>query len=87
MSNQYPSKEELSKMSKTDILTVDPDSLVDIANVHIDLEQPLEDRVSSYIQQIKNPYCFKSNGVVVKISFAGNKSLDNCIADAMFGEE
>ena len=51
-------------------------NLVDIRDVVIDKTLPLEERVKSYVEQIKNPYCFKVGDVVVRVSYAGKeKSL------------
>jgi hypothetical protein len=55
---------------KTDIRTVDRDELVDISTVRIDPSLPQEQRIKDYIRQVKNPYCYLDNGVVVHISFA-----------------
>ena len=49
----------------------DLSELVDIRDVVIDKSLPLEDRVKSYVEQIKNPYCFKVGDVVVRVSYAG----------------
>lgn len=50
--------------------------LVDIRDVVIDKSLTLEDRVKSYVEQIKDPYCFKVGDVVVRVSYAGkDKSL------------
>ena len=50
--------------------------LVDIRDVVIDKSLPLEERVKSYVEQIKDPYCFKVGDVVVRVSYAGkDKSL------------
>lgn len=49
----------------------DLSELVDIRDVVIDKNLPLEDRVKSYVEQIKNPYCFKVGDVVVRVSYAG----------------
>ena len=50
--------------------------LVDIRDVVIDKSMTLEERVKSYIEQIKDPYCFKVGDVVVRVSYAGkDKSL------------
>ena len=50
--------------------------LVDIRDVVIDKSLTLEERVRSYIEQIKDPYCFKVGDVVVRVSYAGkDKSL------------
>jgi hypothetical protein len=50
--------------------------LVDIRDVVIDKSMTLEERVKSYVEQIKDPYCFKVGDVVVRVSYAGkDKSL------------
>lgn len=53
-------------------------SLVDIRDVKIDKSLPAEERIKSYVKQIKNPYKFKVGDVIVKVSFSGNK---NTISD------
>ena len=77
--NNEISSAELRKMAAVDIRTVDPDELVDIENVKINQELPVKERVTDYIRQIRNPYCYISHGVVVKISFAGTKKLEECL--------
>lgn len=59
----------LDEMSRVDIQTVDPDTLVDIRDVEIDHELPKEARVLNFIEKIKNPYCFKHGKVIVKVGF------------------
>ncbi len=61
--------------------------LVDIENVIIRKELPVEERLRDYIDQIKNPYCYLSHGIVVKLSFAGKKSFEECLKDALFARE
>ena len=58
------------QMKKVDILTIDRDTLVDINEVHIDRTLPREERLADFIQQIKNPYCYRCGKAVVKISFS-----------------
>lgn len=53
-------------------------SLVDIRDVKIDKGLPSEERIRSYVQQIKNPYQFKVGDVIVKVSFSGK---ENTISD------
>lgn len=71
--------EELHEMAAVDIRTAKPEELVDMDTVKINQELPVAERVQDYIRQIKNPYCYKSHGVVVKISFAGTKTLEECL--------
>lgn len=56
----------VEEMKNIDIRTVDPETLVDIRMVEIDDSLPKEERLASFIRQIKNPYCFRVGNVVVK---------------------
>lgn len=56
----------VEEMKNIDIRTVDPVSLVDIRTVEIDDDLPKEERLASFIRQIKNPYCYRVGDVVVK---------------------
>ena len=57
------------------------DQLVDIRDVKIDRSLPSEERIKSFIEQIKNPYQFKVGNTVVRVSFANtqNTITDNFI--------
>lgn len=48
----------------------DLSNLVDIRDVKIDRTLPMEERVKSYIEQVKNPYCFKVGDVKVHVSYS-----------------
>ncbi len=61
--------------------------LVDIESVHIRADLPIEQRVADYLRQIKNPYNYLCHGVVVKISFAGKKTFEECLRNALFARE
>ena len=53
-------------------------SLVDIRDVKIDRSLPIEDRVKSYVEQVKNPYMFKVGNTVVRVSYADtNKTMND----------
>ena len=57
------------------------EQLVDIRDVKIDRSLPSEERIKSFIEQIKNPYQFKVGNTVVRVSFANtqNTITDNFI--------
>lgn len=63
---------DLNAMKQVDIQLVDPNTLVDINDIHIDANLPKEERQKEFVRQIKNPYCFKVGEIVVKISYADN---------------
>ena len=70
----------VDEMKNVDIRTVDREELVDIRDVSIDRTLPKEERVRSFIQQIKNQYCFRCGDVIVKTSFANTETtLEDCV--------
>lgn len=54
--------------------SVSSDQLVDIRDVKIDRSLPSEDRIKSFVEQIKNPYHFKVGSTVVRVAFADTKN-------------
>ena len=62
-----------NEMSKKELL----DSLVDSRDVKIDRTQPVEERMKSYVEQIKNPYLFKVGNTVVRVSYANTQATIN----------
>ena len=77
---KMPTIEELQEMAAVDIRTVDKSTLAKLDDVEIHEELPQAERIADYIKQIKNPYCYKSHGIVVKISFAGKCSLEESLS-------
>ena len=53
------------------------DSLVDIRDVKIDRSLPVEERMKSYVEQIKNPYMFKVGKTIVRVSYANTTQTSN----------
>ena len=53
------------------------DSLVDIRDVKIDRSLPVEERMKSYVEQIKNPYMFKVGKTIVRGSYANTTQTIN----------
>lgn len=75
---------DLASMRKIDVRDVDPETLVDISDIRIDLSQPPEQRMASLIQQMNgNPYFFRSEGLIVKTSFKGEARLQTILEDCL----
>lgn len=69
---------ELEELKKVDIRTVDTSTLADIGKIRIDRTLPKEERLLAFIREVRNPFCFICNGMVVKISFSDtDESLEN----------
>lgn len=79
MKKERSLSEQLKEMAQIDISTVDPSGLVDIESVKIKKELPVSERIKDYVSQIKNPYCYVSHGVIVKIIFSGERKLEECL--------
>ena len=50
---------KLEEMSRMEYGAANKDELVDIETVHIDPDLPPAERLLNYLEQIKNPYCFR----------------------------
>ena len=58
--------------------------LVDIRDVKVDRSLPVEDRIRSYVEQVKDPYCFRVGDVKVRVSFASNgRTLNDSFTDML----
>ena len=57
----------IEQLKNVDIRTVDRDTLVDIQDVKINTDLPIDERLIDFVRQIKNPYCYKFGKATVKI--------------------
>lgn len=64
----------LEEMSCLEYGDINKSSLTDINQVKIDTELPPAERFMNYLQQIKNPYCFRCGTTTIRVSFAENGS-------------
>lgn len=62
-------RDQLVQMSRVDISEVDKDTLVDLQSVTIDPTLSLEDRISRFLKNVKNPYVFRCGETAVHITF------------------
>jgi len=70
----------LGNRSGYEMGAVNIDELADIQDVIIDTTLPKEERIQSYLKQIKNPYCYRCGDMVVRVSFA---NTDATLEDRM----
>lgn len=56
------------------------DNLVDIREVSVEKELPKEQRIESFVRQIRNPYRFRCGDFVVNASFSSSGlTLEECL--------
>jgi hypothetical protein len=74
----------LEEMKNVDISTVDPADLVDMHNFVVDMDLPKLIRMQALVKAAKNPYCFLSGHIVVKVSYADtNVTAEELVVDHM----
>ena len=61
--------QQLDAMSRIALPEAERAALVDIASVHIDTTLPAAERMENYLQQVKNPYLFRSGNTIVRVRF------------------
>lgn len=56
------------------------EDLKELTEIHLNSNEPIEQRINHFFEEVENPYCFKINGTIFKIKFSNNdKTLDNSI--------
>lgn len=73
-------KEKLERCKNIPIKEINPDDADNIEDIKISRKKCREERILDFIATTKNPYAFKVNGTLVKISFSdNNRSAKDCI--------
>lgn len=67
--------EELRRMSRLDVTSVNADELVDVRDVQIDESLDDVERIKDYIEKIKNPYVYKCGDYIVKLEFDNESGI------------
>ena len=62
--NSYD-RTDFEMLKSVDIKNVDKGSLIDLDVVQIDDTRPVSERILSFLQQVKNPYCFRIGDIAV----------------------
>lgn len=57
--------------------------LVDLRDVHVDTALPQQERLRSFIEQVRDPYRFRVGDVVVNVSYTGGGTLNDRFAEMM----
>lgn len=67
----------LQELKRVNIKEVNPDELVDISEIEIDMKQSVRKRVKEYVEQVHNPYLVRVGEYVVKIGYSDCKETLN----------
>lgn len=71
----------IEQLKNVDLAAAKKSELADIGAVQIDTAKSKEERLKEYLKQIRNPYCFKCGGAIVKISFL---NTEDTLQDKLF---
>ena len=56
----------------------------EISSIKIDRRKPSNERILDFIAKVKNPYIFKVNGKLVRISFSDtDKTAEDCLTNVL----
>lgn len=77
------SRQDLNQCAQADINACDPKDLVDLKDVTIDASLPVPERIDRFLAQVRNPYLFKVDGLVVKVNYGGSKNLSSSLSSLM----
>jgi hypothetical protein len=77
---KLPTYPDLEAMRNVNIQNFDPATIPYTADITIDTEKPVLERVLDYISQAKNPYFVRSGKILVKIEYSEtDTSIEDCI--------
>ena len=83
MKNKYNIKEleeKLERYKNMKLEDINPDDVDEIISIKIDRRKSSDERILEFLAQVKNPYVFKVNGRLVRMSFSENGSTtDECL--------
>lgn len=66
-----------------DISACNADEPVDLKNVSVGREKPLNERADDYIRQVRNPYLFRVGSTVVKVEFGNGGDFVSLLSEAI----
>ena len=76
-------RSELNRCREIDIMSCDISDLVDLQDISIDATKSVRDRIDSFLEQVRNPYLFKVDDVIVKVKFGKEKSLSDALTSVL----
>lgn len=79
-------KEELNRYRTANIMSCEPATLVDLRDIRIDTQRSVHERINSFMHQVRNPYLFKVDDVIMKVNFGNDRSVTDAFASVFLEE-
>ena len=87
MSNNYDIKElreKIDRCKNMKLSDVSLDDVDEISSINIDRRKSSNERIWDFLRKTKNPYIFKVNNTLVRISFSNNdRTADDCLTSVL----
>ena len=64
--------EQLKQLKQVDVRTISHNELIDLKEIKIDEEASKKQRIQQFVEQVKNPFCFKVGEIVVSVGFSND---------------
>ncbi len=85
--NKYNLKEleeKLQRCRNVKLEDITLDDVDEISSIKIDRRKPSNERILDFIMKVKNPYIFKVNDKLVRISFSDtDKTAEDCLTNVL----
>ncbi len=85
--NKYNLKEleeKLQRCRNVKLEDITLDDVDEISSIKIDRRKPSNERILDFIMKVKNPYIFKVNDKLVRISFSDtDKTAEDCLTNIL----
>lgn len=73
-------EEKLNRCKNMKFEDINPDDVDEISSIKIDRKKSSNERILDFLTQVKNPYVFKVNGKLVRMSLSENgPTADECL--------
>lgn len=76
-------RSELNKCREANIVTCDVSSLVDLRDISVDTTKSVRERIDSFMNQVRNPYLFKVDDVIIKVNYGNGKTLSDALTTVL----
>ena len=77
-------REKLEKCKNICLNEVNPDDVDELSSIKINTRMNTVNRIIDFISKTKNPYIFKVNGKLVRMSFSENgPTVDECLTQCL----
>ncbi len=76
-------RSELALCHNIDIAACDPSSLVDLRDISIDTSSSVSNRIESFLKQVRNPYLFKVDDIIMKVNYGAEKTVSDAFTSIL----